>query len=539
VRFLDLGALSGDSVAVLLVQDTGEDMHADLILAGGSVRTLGRRGLRPASHLAVAGGLVMAVGGREVLELKGPRTRVVELEGGAVLPGFNDPHAHVVYHALSSYGADLTGSRGIPELQRRLARVAARLAPGAWLLGRGYSELELVEARPPHRVELDAATGDRPSFVDHRGGHSRVANSTALAAAGLGPGSPDPPGGALGRDADGSLNGLLTETAMRLVADHQPPPPFEQRHAGVQATLRLLVSRGITSVGAAVNRGFSDDHRVYATLAEEGRLQVRINEFLSWELLPALRRLGFQSAGAGALVRFGPVKVFVDGGAGLGTAAFRTGDGPWRTTPSDLAALVLEAQQAGLQVAAHCVGDGAIEAMVSAVEAAQAAHTGRLRHRVEHCTYCPPDLQRRMAAAGMVAVMQPLFSSFGRARLGGEIGTGAERHVAAHRYLVRAGVAVAFSSDLPVVADPNPWAGLAAAVADRDQPLTPLQALRAYTAGGAWTSSEEGFKGTLEVGRVADLQVYAEDPLQLPAGRWPALRPRLVALAGRPVLGSF
>ena len=514
-------------------------MKADLIIAGGRVRTLGRRGLQPSSHLAVAGGLVLAVGGREVLELRGRTTRVVENAGGAVLPGFNDPHAHVVYHALSSYGADLSGSRSIAELQRRLRRVAARLPPGAWLLGRGYSELELAEGRAPLRAELDAATGDRPSFVDHRGGHSRVANSAALGAAGLGPGSPDPPGGSLGHGSDGSLDGQLAETAMRLVADHQPPPPFEQRHAGVQATLRLLASRGITSVGAAVNRGFADDHRVFSILAEEGRLRVRVNEFLSWELLPALRRLGFQTGSAGALLRLGPVKVFVDGGAGAGTAAFRPADGPWRTPPAELAALVLEAQAGGLQVAAHCVGDGAIEAFVSAVEAAQGAHPGRLRHRVEHCTYCPPDLQHRMVRAGMVAVMQPLFAGFGRARLGSEIGPGAERHVAAHRDLLRAGVAVAFSSDLPVVADPNPWAGLAAAVADPEQPLTRLQALRAYTAGGAWTSFEERVKGTLEVGRLADFQVYPVDPLDLPPGEWPALRPRLVALAGRPVSGSL
>jgi len=233
------------------------------------------------------------------------------------------------------------------------------------------------------------------------------------------------------------------------------------------------------------------------------------------------------------------VKVFVDGGAGTGTAAFRTGAGPWRTPPDELAALVREAQEGGLQVAAHCVGDGAIEAFVNAVEAAQDGRGERLRHRVEHCTYCPPDLQRRMARAEIVAVMQPLFSNLGRARLGAEIGTGAERHVAAHRDLLRAGVVVAFSSDLPVVADPNPWDGLAAAVTDEEQPLTQLQALRAYTAGGAWTSFEEGVKGALEVGRLADFQVYPVDPLELPPGEWPALRPRLVALAGRPVSGRF
>jgi predicted amidohydrolase YtcJ len=514
-------------------------MKADLILAGGRIRSLGRHGLRPSSHLAVAGGLVVALGGREVMELRGSGTAVVELDGGGVLAGFNDPHAHVVYHALSSYGADLTGSRSIAELQGRLRRVASRLAPGAWLLGRGYSEIELAEGRPPRRAELDEAAGDRPCFVDHRGGHSRVANTAALGAAGLGPASPDPSGGSLGRNPDGSLDGELRETAMRLVADVQPPPPFEQRHAGVQATLRLLASRGITSVGAAVNRGFADDHRVYSMLAEEGRLRVRVNEFLSWELLPALRRLGFATGGAGHLVRFGPVKVFVDGGAGSGTAAFRTGDGPWRTPPAELSELVMEAQAGGLQVAAHCVGDAAIEAMLEAVEAAQRAHPGRLRHRVEHCTYCPPDLRLRLARAGMVAVMQPLFSSFGRARLAAEIGPGTERDVAAHRDLLEAGVRVAFSSDLPVVPDPDPWAGLAAAVTDVEQPLTPLQALRAYTVAGAWTSFEEDVKGSLEVGRLADFQVYAGDPLELPPSEWPALRPRLVALAGRPVSGSL
>jgi predicted amidohydrolase YtcJ len=237
------------------------------------------------------------------------------------------------------------------------------------------------------------------------------------------------------------------------------------------------------------------------------------------------------------MVRFGPVKVFVDGGAGSGSAAFRPANGPWRTTPTELAELVRNANASGLQVAAHCVGDGAVEAMVAAVEAAQAEQPRKLRHRVEHCTLCPPDLGRRMARAGMVAVMQPLFAGFGRARLTEELGTAAERDLAAHRDLLRAGVRVAFSSDLPVVPDPNPWAGMAAAVTDPLQPLTPLQALRAYTAAGAWTSFEEGFKGTLDVGRVADFQVYPRDPLELPPSGWPALRPRLVALAGRPVLG--
>lgn len=514
-------------------------MKADLILKGGRVLTLGRAGLRPRSHLAIAGGRVLAVGGAEVLALAARGTRVVPLAGATVLPGFNDPHAHVVYHALAGWGADLTGSRSIAELQRRLRRVAERMAPGEWCLGRGYSELELAEGRPPTREELDAAVGGRPAFVDHRGGHSRVANSAALAAAGLSAITPDPPGGSLGR-AGGALTGLLSESAMRLVADHQPPPPLARRKEGVLRTLGILSSVGITSVGAAVNRGFADDHRVFSELAESGRLKVRVNEFLSWELLPALTALGFASGSAGDRLRFGPVKVFVDGGAASGTAAFREREPIWRTTPEELGELVMKAHRGGLQVAAHCVGDAAIEAMADAVEAAQQAMPRpAARHRIEHCTHCPADLRKRLATLGMVAVMQPLYTTFGRFRLAGEVGGIDQRDICPHADLLRAGVPVAFSSDLPVTPDPSPWPGLAAAITDSIQGLTRLQALRAYTVTGAFSSHQELRLGTLEAGKEADFQIYSEDPLALTVEQWPALRPRLVAVAGVPVAGDL
>lgn len=513
-------------------------MKADLLLSGGRVRTLGRAGLRHQPNLAIAGGRVVAVGGAEVMELAGPGTLVVDLAGGAVLPGFNDPHAHVVYHALSGRGADLTGCRSIAELQRRLRRAAARLEPGEWCLGRGYSELELAEGRPPTRDELDVALGGRPAFVDHRGGHSRVANSAALRVAGLSPNTPDPPGGSLGR-AGGTLTGLLSEAAMRLVADHQPAPPLERRREGVLKTLGLLSAVGITSVGAAVNRGFADDHRVFSELAEAGRLKVRVNEFLSWELLPALTALGFGSGSAGDWVRFGPVKVFVDGGAASGTAAFRDREPSWRTTPAELRELVMEAHRGGLQVAAHCVGDAAIEAMADAVASAQQAMPRPSpRHRIEHCTHCPADLRRRLAKLGMLAVMQPLYASLGRSKLATEVGID-QRDICSHADLLREGVPIAFSSDLPVAADPNPWPGLAAAVTDPIQGLTPLQALRAYTIAGALASHEESRKGSLDPGMAADFQVYSEDPLAIPVEEWPALRPRAVAVAGVPVVGDL
>ena len=514
-------------------------MRADLLLRGGAVHPLGRFGARAVTHLAVAGETVLAVGGRDLESLRGPRTRVVELEGRCVLPGFDDAHAHVVYYGLTSFGADLTGSRSLAELWDRIRRVHARLAAGRWLVARGYSAVELAEGRPPVREELDAVVGDRPMYADERGGHSRVASTAALALAGLGPATPDPVGGSLGRRPDGSLDGRLIESAMRLVSDHQPPPDFQERMTGILRCQRLLLSRGITAVGAAVNRGFADDLAAFQELADRGRLKLRVNEFLSWELLPAAGGLGLRRGFGGGRVRAGPIKVFVDGGAAAGAVALRgAADQLWRTPPEDLKRLVAEASAAGLQVAAHAVGDGAIAAFCDAVEAAGPAGS-RLRHRVEHCTACPPDLQARLARLGMAAVMQPLFASVGRSRAGGAFPDALRPHLAAHRALLRAGVPLAFSSDLPVVADPDPWAGIAAAVNDPQGALTLLQALRAYTAGGAYVAFAERERGTLETGKLADFQVLDADPFRVPSEKWPGLRPSAVAVGGAPVWGAF
>ena len=509
-------------------------MNADLILARGSIRTLGRSGLLVLSHLAITRGKVSAVGGSELMRLKGTRTRVVDLHGGAVLPGFNDAHAHVVYYGLTRFGADLGGARSVDEIVKRLREHGRSLKKGEWQLGMGYRVDELAELRPPHRTELDQATGDRPCYIDERGGHSRIANTAALEAAGLmGPGQ-DPPGGRIGRDRNGLPSGLLLEAAMRLVADVQPPPTIERREAGIMQAQELLLSRGITSVGAAVNRGFADDLRAYQRLAENGRLKMRVNEFLSWELLEAASSLGVLRGFGGPMLRAGPIKVFVDGGAER--VAMRSGGGVWRTTPDELRVLVDRASRAGLQVAAHAIGDGAIEAMCDAVEAA-----GRmgLRHRVEHCTICPADLQSRLAKLGMIAVMQPMAARYGRVASALFFPARDRKDLAAHGPLMKAGVAVAFSSDLPVSTDPNPWPGIRAAVEDQVNGISMLAALRAYTVGGAYASFEEESKGTLEPGMVADLQVYDRDPLNEPTAAWDQLHPRAVLVGGLRVFGRL
>jgi hypothetical protein len=509
-------------------------MKANLILARGRIRTLGRGGLKIHSHLAVAGGRVIACGGSEVMGLRGPGTKVVNLGGKSVLPGFNDAHAHVVYYGLTRFGADLVGARSIVDIIDRLREHGRGLKAGEWQHAMGYRADELTERRQPHRRELDEATGARPAFIDERGGHSRVANSAALAAANITADTANPAGGRIGRDRDGSPNGLLLETAMRLVADVQPVPSLDRRMQGILKAQELLLSRGITSVGAAVNRGFADDLRAFQLLAEDGRLKLRVNEFLSWELLEAASSFGVRAGFGGAVVRAGPIKVFVDGGAER--VAMRSGTALWRTTPEELRGIVARATAAGLQVAAHAIGDAAIEAMCDAVEAAAGEH---LRHRVEHCTICPPDLQARLAKLRMVAVMQPMAARLGRVASALMFPARDRTHLAPHGPLLRAGVPIAFSSDLPVATDPNPWTGIQAAVEDQVNGISHLAALRAYTAGGAYASFEESAKGTLEPGMLADLQVYGADPLEAPAASAAEVRPRAVLVGGVRVFGSL
>ena len=234
------------------------------------------------------------------------------------------------------------------------------------------------------------------------------------------------------------------------------------------------------------------------------------------------------------MLRAGPVKVFVDGGAER--VATRSGGGVWRTTPEELRDLVARATAPGLQVAAHAIGDAAIEAMCDAVEAAHGessrgigSSTARSAPRL---TGAPREAGhgRGHAADGRAIRPRGVDHLLPGPR---------PHHLAPHRGLLRAGVPVAFSSDLPVSPDPNPWPGIRVAVDDQVNGISMLAALRAYTAGGAYSSFEENVKGTLEPGMLADLQVYRGDPLEDDDVRWEELRPRAVVLGGAVVFGSL
>ena len=493
--------------------------------------------------IAISGGRIAAVGSdADVLALAGPGTRRVDLGGRTVLPGFIDAHAHIwkIGHLLTTM-ADLRRAGSLAEIAARVREAAARLQPDGWLLARGYNEARLAERRPPTREDLDAAVPDRPVVLTRTCGHIYACNSLALRLCGIGRETPDPPGGVIGRDASGEPTGLLHETAMGLVNARMPAPTADEYATMIGAALRHQLSHGITSTNdAGVSPSLLE---VYRNLDASGRLPSRVN-------VMALRRV--EGTGIVPLpemhisdrLRIDTVKFLADGGLSGATAAlsvpYRHADtrGVLRFDDAELLALCREAHHAGLRIAIHAIGDVAIEQVLRVYET---LGPGPMRHRIEHLGLPSADHLRRAARLGIIAAPQAIFlHELGRnfqACLPGEF---LDRAYPI-RAMLDAGLTVALSSDAPVVESDDPLLGMAAAVTRRtaegatiapDQAITAEEALWAYTMGGAIASGDDANRGSLTVGKWADLAVLSDNPLTVLPEELPAVRVEQTWLGG-------
>jgi predicted amidohydrolase YtcJ len=519
-------------------------MVADTIVLGGRIRA--RASAETHSHLALRAGRVSALGGREVLAWRGPSTEVIDLQGGTLLPGFHDAHTHVVYEAIMLTGLNV-GAEHVRSLADLVAMVRTRAAaqpPGTWLTGSGWTEHAFSEGRVPHRLDLDQAAPDHLVVLDRLDGHLRAVNSAALRRAGITRATLDPPGGRIDRDATGEPTGILRDTAMRLVAEHMPPAPLAARKAGIRQVLEAALRRGVTSVTAAVGRAFTDDVRAYADLYSEDALPTRVTMMLGRDHLEEALACGLRSGFGDHWLRFGPLKVFVDGNFPAGTARLSGlgGSGLWRTPPDELRALVAQAQAAGWAVAMHAIGDAAVGAALDAVEAAQAGAPSVLPHRVEHGSLCPPLEVARAARLGVAFCVQPGVLHVSNRKLLAALTPVQRRSLLPYASLHRAGVTLAFSSDAPFTRSADPLVAVAAAVCRRNadgDPVGASEALSLETAwqaatwGGAVAARESAWKGTLEVGQVGDFVAYGQDPWRLDPASLPGLPPLLVGVGGR------
>jgi predicted amidohydrolase YtcJ len=507
-------------------------VKADLVLTNARVRTLD--GDAVARAVAIWRDRIVA------LEEVAAR-RTIDLDGAAVTPGFHDAHNHMAWYGLSLNEVDLR----VPSLEALYDAVAARAAvapAGEWIVGAGYDENKL--GGHPDRDALDRAAPGRRVWLKHTSGHMCVANGPLLEDLGLASAAVDVPGGLVVTDSDGRPTGLLQEQAQQLLNRLVLPYPVDTLVDAIERAGQVYLSQGITSVvEAGVGGGWIGKSPVevaaYQRALDLGRLPVRVELMVATDVLHPLAAhagdditlgldLGIRTGLGDDRLRIGPVKIFSDGSL-IGHTCAMTED--FADTPGergflqdDAAALharILDAHRSGWRVAAHAIGDAAIDLVLDAVEEAQRRWPRPdVRHRIEHFGVSRPDQVARAAALGVVPVPQGRFV--------GEIGDGMlralgpERAGWAYRYrsLLDAGIRPPGSSDRPVV-DGAPLLGIHDMVNRRtdgglpcgpEEAITGLEALTAYTLGSAYASHADRDRGTIAVGKYADLAVLSDDP---------------------------
>jgi predicted amidohydrolase YtcJ len=471
---------------------------------------------------------------------------VLDARGGAVLPGFNDSHTHLMSGGLSMNQINLLDARTLPAIESTVREWVAAHPDEPWVVGRGW----LYEPFPgglPTRQILDALVPDRPAYLTSYDGHTGWANSLALKLAGITRRSKNPVNGVIVKDArTGEPTGVLKEAAMSVMSSHLPQPTPQEKVAAVQAAITEAHRRGVTSVQTA--SGSPEELEIYDELRKKRTLDLRVYAALS-----ATPNLSAQEIDAfdalrekyadDPLFKAGAIKLMADGVIESHTAAMLepysnrpAASGEPRFTPDSLNRLVTELDRRGWQVMIHAIGDRAIRMALDAFEQATATNPvpprGR-RHRIEHIETIDPADVPRFGQLGVIASMQPFHGLPDPAQIAvWRANIGEDRAARAWMYgsIAKRKGALAFGSDWPVVPN-DPLLGLHVAVnratVDGEpefgwipsERLTVEQALDAYTRGAAWASFDEHRKGSIARDMLADIVVLTKDIFGQPPQR--------------------
>ncbi len=539
-------------------------IYADTVLTGGKVLTVDPA-FSVVEAVAIRGGRVLAVGAdTEIEALAGPGTRRLALAGRTVLPGLIDAHCHVRATGALLANLQLYDCRSLDDILARVAARARETPPGGWIVGRGWDESLLAERRPPIRWELDRVAPDHPVCL-HRVWNKLVANSRALALAGVSRETPDPDpslpyAGSFDRDERGEPSGLFRDRAKELVTNAIPPETVEERVAALGRVSRAFHAVGL--VGACDPGLYPDDLRAYQLARDRGALTLRVALCpagwgfgpADWEprIKPWVESLGVHGGFGDARLWFDAVKFMVDGGVGDRTAALHepyadSDDRGQFVVPEEaLPELVRWCHDRGWSVESHTCGDRAQDAVVAAYAAAYevgAAPDPRLRHRVHHAYLPTPRALELMARHGIPAVLNPPFLYYMGESFVASLGAERAARMKPARAYLDSGVPLAGSSD-STVSDYNPFVGIATMVLRRtitgrdlgpDQRLTREEAIRLYTGGAAYALRREREWGSLEPGKWADLVVLDRDILSCPDEELMAIRPARTVVAGETV----
>ncbi len=521
--------------AILISQDTQASPQASAactVYYNGRVLTgLGLDSASPqrVSAFAVRAGTVTATGTQEAAEggCRGLQAERVDLVGAFVMPGFNDAHTHLGPAGRIKLSVDLTGTRSLKEFQQRIAAAARTAAPGRWLTGGGWDHTLWPGARLPSRQDLDAVTAGHPAIFSRVDGHIAVANSAALAAAGVTASTPVPQGGKIDLDSAGKPTGIVRETARALVDSHIPPPTEAERRRGLALAMADAATHGVTSVQ---DNSDWEDFRVLEQMENEGKLPIRVSEWLSFDASPlVLIKERASHPAADRMLRTTMLKGFMDGSLGSRTAALnapyaddKTNSGIPRYTRQQLIPMTVERARAGFQIGFHAIGDRAVDMALDAFAAAEQADPAarHTRFRIEHSQVDAPGDFARYKQLGVIASMQPNHLLTDMNWAGTRLGPEREPYAYAWRSFLKAGVPVAFGTDYPV--EPiTPFRGVYSAVTRQnesgtrsfhpEEKLTIGEALVAYTQASAYAEFSEPWKGMLVPGYVADFIVLDRD----------------------------
>ncbi|HEU4696479.1 MAG TPA: amidohydrolase [Sphingomicrobium sp.] len=544
---------------MLLLSAAAVNAPADLIIRDAHIVTVDSN-FSTARAAAIRDGRFIAVGSdAEVLKARGPKTRVIDLHGRTVLPGFNDTHVHLTAGKDLETEVDLTNIHSVREIEAAVAARARQAKPGEWIVGtRGWWEYQLAEGRLPTRADLDSAAANHPVSIP--GPHYLMVNSLALKLAGVTRGTPDPQGGQIYRDASGAPTGLLMDNAARLVRRFIPKATRAQQVAGMKRVLALVNSHGITSAGDP--SGSVEDAALFRTLRDSGALTVRVDFAYNIDPAEPLDKAEAQIAalpkpGSDGDGMFRADEIGETGLDGAELTALLERDYPGKPGYRGLqkvpnaqfrqfAALVAKY---GYRLRPHAVGDGAIDEALDAFEYAD-SHTPIVKRRwmIDHAFLLGPQHYSRVKRLGLIINSQYMHNY----QLGALILKAWKRPLAdrsePYAEWLKNGILFAGGSDGPISYHAEPlleiygevtrgtaWGGRLGS----GQGISREEAIRSVTINGAFTTFEEHVKGSIEPGKYADFVVLSDDILKVPPERIRAIRVLATVLGGSTVFGRL
>lgn len=512
---------------------------ADLVLFNGRIIT-NDSAFTTAEALAVRDDKIVAVGSNaDIRKLAGPQTKQFDLQGRAVIPGLIDTHTHALDWARSVIRDEVDLSypkvSKIDDAAKLIAERVGKLKPGEWVIGKAWDDAKFAERRYITRQDLDAVSPANPVYLLHVSGHLAVVNSAALKLAGITADTPDPSGGVIEKDAQGQPTGIFKDTAMGMVARLLPGVTAEDSIKAIAYLSQVAAEVGLTTIHdiALSPEDFFDYQEAY----RRGVLKIRIHmaPLVSRpDDVKRIRSMGVHTGFGDDHLKFGPIKIFADGGMGARTIAIYPP--PLKNEPKNLGLLLwkpedLENTQQqlaamGWQLATHAIGDRAIDEVLDSYAKIARLYPERdLRNRVIHCGVATPAIQKRLKELKVLVDSNPPFVYW--------IGSWFEKYgpervrwsYPAKSYFDN-GIIASGGSDV-YVTPISPWWGIWAAVERRElksgqvlvpeERITIRQALQMYTLNGAYAGFEEKIKGSLEVGKLADFVVLDRNLIEIPS----------------------